>query len=70
MEETREQKQKRQALSLAKRASAKAGDAGVAHRSAVLFAHDAGASLREIAEASGMSHSTVKRIIERASLAD
>ena len=34
---------------------------------AVLRASDAGASLREIAEATGIAHMTVKRIIERAS---
>jgi IS30 family transposase len=32
---------------------------------AIREAHRAGASLRELAEASGVSHMTVKRIIER-----
>jgi DNA invertase Pin-like site-specific DNA recombinase len=33
---------------------------------AIREAHRAGSSLRDIAEASGISHMTVKRIIERA----
>jgi DNA-binding NarL/FixJ family response regulator len=41
-------------------------DRAVAARDAAIReAHRAGASLREIAEAAGVSHMTVKRIVER-----
>lgn len=45
-----------------------AGNAGVAiskRDAAIREAHRAGSSLRDIAEVSGISHMTVKRIVER-----
>ncbi len=36
------------------------------HRNMIRFASDVGASLREIAEAAGVSHQTVKNILEGA----
>lgn len=48
------------------RYGAQKADRAVASRdAAVREAHHAGASLRDIAEAVGVSHMTVKRIIER-----
>lgn len=57
---------KKAALRLARRANERADVAETTRNNAIRFASDAGASLREIAEATGMPHMTVKRIIERA----
>lgn len=61
---------KRRALELAA-GTTRARDAAVAVQgSAFLAATDAGASLREIADATGIPHMTVRRIIERARASD
>lgn len=52
-------------MGLAKRASAKADEAIRARRIAVRFASESGASLRDIANATGPGHMTLKRILER-----
>lgn len=53
-------------LKLVRYAAENAQVAETKRDAAVREAHRAGASLREIAAASGISHMTVKRIIERA----
>ena len=53
-------------LKLVRYAAANAQVASTKRDAAIREAHRAGASLRELAEASGISHMTVKRIIERA----
>ena len=59
------ERDKRSWLYLAKRAAEKAHVSERARNNAILFAADEGASLREIAEATGLPHMTVKRIIDR-----
>lgn len=61
-----DQKRKNQALRLAAKAAEKARQADRDERNACRFAADAGASLREIAEAVSRPHTTVARIINRA----
>ncbi len=56
---------KRAALKLAGSASHKADVADSTRNNAIRFAADHGASLREIAASTGLSHMTVKRILER-----
>ena len=53
-------------LKLVRYASHNAGVATSKRDAAIREAHRAGASLREIATESGISHMSVKRIIERA----
>ena len=53
-------------LKLVRYAARSAGVANSKRDAAVREAHRAGASLRDIAAESGMSHMTVKRIVERA----
>lgn len=53
-------------LKLVRYASRNAGVATSKRDAAIREAHRAGASLREIATESGISHMSVKRIIERA----
>lgn len=57
---------KRRALKHAAHTARKAEAAEENKIAAVLFASEMGASLREIAEATGMGHMTVKRIVDRA----
>ncbi len=52
-------------LKLVRYASENAHVASSKRDAAIREAHRAGASLRELADASGISHMTVKRIIER-----
>ena len=52
-------------LKLVRYASKNAHVATSKRDAAIREAHRAGASLRELADASGVSHMTVKRIIER-----
>ena len=52
-------------LKLVRYAARSAGVAGGKRDAAIREAHRAGASLRDIAAESGMSHMTVKRILER-----
>jgi hypothetical protein len=57
---------KRRALRLASSAARRADAAAQTRTNAIRFAADAGASLREIADATGLSAMTVKRTIDRA----
>ena len=57
---------RRLALRLAARAAERADVAETTRNNAIRFASDAGASLREIAGATGLDHMTAKRIIDRA----
>lgn len=57
---------KQAALQLAVRAAKRAEAAEVTKANAVRFALDQGASLREVADALGVSHMTVKRLAGRA----
>ena len=57
---------KRRALKLAASASARVEVAEATRDNAVRFAADVGASYRELADVTGLSHMTVKRIIDRA----
>jgi len=52
-------------LRLVRYAARSAGVAATKRDAAIREAHRAGASLRDIAAESGMSHMTVKRIVER-----
>jgi len=52
-------------LKLVRYASSNAHVAAGKRDAAIREAHREGASLRELAEASGISHMTVKRIVER-----
>jgi lambda repressor-like predicted transcriptional regulator len=52
-------------LKLVRYASSNAHVATSKRDAAIREAHRAGASLRDLAEASGISHMTVKRIVER-----
>lgn len=54
-------------LKLVRYAARSAGVATAKRDAAIREAHRAGASLRDIAAESGLSHMTVKRVIERAS---
>jgi DNA-binding transcriptional regulator LsrR (DeoR family) len=56
---------KRAALRLASAAAHKADVAESTRNNAIWFAAEQGASLREIATSTGLSHMTVKRILER-----
>jgi hypothetical protein len=56
---------KRRALKLAASASQRASITQSTRDNAIRFAADSGASLREIAAATGLDHMTVKRIIDR-----
>jgi DNA invertase Pin-like site-specific DNA recombinase len=56
---------KRAALKLASAAAHKADLAESTRNNAIRFAAEQGASLREIAANTGLSHMTVKRILER-----
>ena len=56
---------KRAALKLATAAAHKADVAESTRNNAIRFAAEQGASLREIAAGTGLSHMTVKRILER-----
>ena len=56
---------KRRVLKLAASAARRADVAQSSRNNAIRFAADAGASLREIAAATGVPHMTVKRIIEK-----
>lgn len=56
---------KRRALGQAAYTARKVDAAEHSRRAAVRFAAEVGASLREIAEATGLSHMTVKRMLER-----
>lgn len=53
-------------LKLVRYASENAHVATTKRDAAIREAHRSGASLRELAEASGISHMTVKRIVDRA----
>ena len=53
-------------LKLVRYAARSADVASIKRDAAIREAHRAGASLRDIAAESGLSHMTVKRIIERA----
>ncbi|MDE0803057.1 MAG: helix-turn-helix domain-containing protein [Acidimicrobiales bacterium] len=52
-------------LKLVRYAADNADAASSKRDAAIREAHRAGSSLREIAEASGISHMTVKRVVER-----
>lgn len=56
---------KRRALMLAKRAAERSDMAEESRNNAIRFASREGASLREIADATGLGHMTVKRIIDK-----
>lgn len=64
------ERDKRNWLYLAKKAVEKAHVSENARNNAIRFAAEEGASLREIAEATGLPHMTVKRIIDRARAKD
>lgn len=53
---------------LAKRAADRSDTAEETRNNAIRFASREGASLREIADASGLGHMTVKRIIDKHSV--
>jgi hypothetical protein len=55
---------KRRALAHAAAAQRRLDEVMRARSAAFRFAHDTGSSLREIAEATGVPHMTVKRLIE------
>lgn len=57
---------KRTAVQLAVRAAQRADAAEATKANAIRFALDRGASLREVADALGVSHMTVKRLAGRA----
>ncbi len=57
---------RRRALTQVAYISRKAEAAERSRAAAMVFASDRGASLREIADASGLPHMTVKRMIDRA----
>ena len=59
------ERDKSNALYLAKYATEKAHVEETTRNNAIRFAADEGASLREIADATGLPHMTVKRIIDR-----
>lgn len=59
------EKDKRTALRLAGRATTRREKAQREEVAAMRFAVDAGASLREVAAATGVPHVTVKRMLER-----
>lgn len=48
----------------------RAEKATASKHASIRFAADAGASLRELAEASGLSHMTIKRLLERSTADD
>jgi hypothetical protein len=52
-------------LGLATYAAEKADATERQRNASILFAKQSGASLREIAEATGLPHTTVKRIVDR-----
>lgn len=56
---------KRRALDLAAHAASRYTESESKRSATMRFASDCGASLREIAEATGVPHMTVKRLIER-----
>lgn len=56
---------RRRALKLAADAARRVVDAETKQRAAFRYATEAGASLRDIAGATGVPHMTVKRILER-----
>lgn len=56
---------KKRALMLAKRAAERSGVAEESRNNAIRFASSEGASLREIADATGLGHMTVKRIVDK-----
>ncbi|MGH3848446.1 MAG: hypothetical protein ACRDRT_01880 [Pseudonocardiaceae bacterium] len=56
---------KRVALKLAAAAAQRADVAEATRNNAIRFAADQGGSLREIAAGTGLSHMTVKRILDR-----
>jgi hypothetical protein len=56
---------KRRALKLAANAAQRASITQGTRDNAIRFAADSGASLREIAAATGLDHMTVKRIVDR-----
>jgi transposase len=56
---------KKSALRLARVAADKLAEAEHNRDNAIRFAVDSGASLREVAEAVGVSHMTVKNIVSR-----
>lgn len=56
---------KRRAVKLAANAAQRADVAEMSRDNAIRFASQSGASLREIADATGLGHMTVKRIIDR-----
>jgi len=58
-------KDKARALELAAHAARRFGDADSRRAAAMRFAADCGASLREISEATGVPHTSVKRLIDR-----
>ena len=60
----------RRALRHAGRVAAKVDVAERERDGAIRFASETGASLREIAEATGLGHMTVKRIVDRAVAAE
>ncbi|HSS11219.1 MAG TPA: helix-turn-helix domain-containing protein [Acidimicrobiales bacterium] len=60
---------KRNMLRLAAKAAQKADLSERAKDNAIWMAHESGASLREIAEATGIPHVTIKRIVDRAETA-
>ena len=53
------------AISTVKRAAARAYASDEALKTAICRAHSEGASLRAIAQAAGMSHEQVRRIVSR-----
>lgn len=56
---------KRRALKHAARSASKLETSERDRDAAILFASEVGSSLREIADATGLSHMSVKRILER-----
>lgn len=56
---------KRRAIKLAEHAATKFDDAEAGRAAALRFAHEQGASLRELEEATGIPFKTVSRIIGR-----
>jgi hypothetical protein len=59
---------KQNALKLAAHASKRSNATLHARDAAIRFARDHGASLRELAEATGLGHMTIKRIVDQSDL--
>lgn len=55
---------RRQALKTVEHATRRLAKAASEHRTAILFASQVGNSLRDVADAGGVSHQTVKNLVD------